>query len=148
MTVSVPYAIDFDLMSKELVSDEGDLAYAYQDSLGYWTIGSGILIDRRKGGQLYPEERAYILSNRIRLALQDIDQEPWYIACTSDTQKRGVLNMRYQLGPTGIRAFVQALALMSSGKFKEAGQELRASLWYKQTPARAERVIRQIEGTS
>lgn len=33
-----------------LTSDEGRVPHAYQDHLGYWTIGVGHLIDRRKGG--------------------------------------------------------------------------------------------------
>lgn len=35
-----------------LESDEGRVRHAYQDHLGYWTIGVGHLIDKRKGGGL------------------------------------------------------------------------------------------------
>jgi GH24 family phage-related lysozyme (muramidase) len=30
---------------KQLKRDEGEVLHAYKDSLGYWTIGIGILID-------------------------------------------------------------------------------------------------------
>lgn len=36
------------MLKKQLIRDEGDVPYAYQDSLGYWTIGAGFLIDKRK----------------------------------------------------------------------------------------------------
>lgn len=38
------------------------MPHAYQDSLGYWTIGVGFLIDGRKGGRLPDAVRDFVLS--------------------------------------------------------------------------------------
>ena len=35
-------------LSKQLERDEGRVRHAYQDHLGYWTIGVGRLIDARR----------------------------------------------------------------------------------------------------
>lgn len=46
---------------RTLETDEGRVPHAYQDHLGYWTIGVGHLIDKRKGGGLTPDEVDYLL---------------------------------------------------------------------------------------
>ena len=42
---------------EQLKRDEGEILHAYQDHLGFWTIGIGILIDKRG----MTEEAAYQL---------------------------------------------------------------------------------------
>ena len=37
---------------KDLKRDEGWVPHAYKDSLGFWTIGYGFLIDEKRGGEL------------------------------------------------------------------------------------------------
>ena len=44
----------------QLRREEGSIPHAYQDHLGFWTIGVGRLIDERKGGGLSPEDVAAI----------------------------------------------------------------------------------------
>lgn len=132
-------------MEAELIRDEGVIDHAYQDSLGYWTIGVGRLIDARKGGRLSASEISYLLSNNIQECLSDIDQEPWFQSCNTDSQRRALVNMRFQLGPQGLRSFHNFLSLMTQKKFQEAGEELKNSKWYTQVRSRAERVIAQIQ---
>src|SRR5690606_31130796 len=63
---------------QQLRDEEGEKLYAYQDHLGYWTIGVGILIDKRKGGGLRKEESDFILRNRIRLQTAEVEKAlPW-----------------------------------------------------------------------
>lgn len=52
-TETTPQPVSDELRTKltaQLRRDEGEKLYAYQDTLGYWTIGIGRLIDRRRGG--------------------------------------------------------------------------------------------------
>lgn len=60
----------------QLERDEGRSSTVYQDSLGYWTIGIGKLVDERKGGGLSADEIDYILSNTssVRASM------PWTVA--------------------------------------------------------------------
>ena len=58
--------------------DEGRVRHAYQDHLGYWTIGVGRLIDQRKGGGLSEDEIDYLLTEantlmpEAKLTLDDV----------------------------------------------------------------------------
>jgi len=130
----------------DLDGDEGTIPYVYQDHLGFWTIGRGILVDRRKGGKLLPEEIAFINQNRIKLLLAGVQGEPWYPAVANDPVRlAAILNMQFQLGSGSDEEFVNSFACIGRRDWVGAGKNLRASLWAKQTPARAERVIRAIE---
>lgn len=137
--------IDLELVKKELIRDEGLSHSVYQDHLGYWTIGVGRLVDRRRGGRLSLAEVEYLLANDIQRCLEDIHTEPWFLAADTDNRRRALINMRFQLGGQGIRSFKNSLRMISEQRWAEAGANLRKSKWYRQTTARAERVIRMIE---
>ena len=49
-----------------LIAEEGEKLSAYQDSMGFWTIGVGRLIDARKGGGISQEESRYLLARAGR----------------------------------------------------------------------------------
>lgn len=128
-------------MQQDLINDEGLQLKAYKDHLGYLTIGVGRLIDSRRGGGLTEEEAMYLLNNDIAKCERFLsDNLPWF-NFASEPRQRALVNMAFQLGFKGILGFKNSLNLMSEGKWVEAGDELRKSLWYKQTPKRAERVI-------
>jgi lysozyme len=135
-----------DILESDLRGDEGNVPYAYTDSLGYLTIGVGILIDKRKGGKLYPEEIDFILRNRTKMVLAGAQPEAWYPAVANDPVRlAGVLNMQFQLGGGSDEVFVNSFRFIQAGDWKNAGINLRKSLWAKQTPKRADRVISMIE---
>lgn len=130
----------------DLDGDEGTVAWVYQDSLGFWTIGRGILVDRRRGGKLLPEEIAFINANRLKLLLAGAQNEPWYPAVRNDAVRlAAVLNMQFQLGAASDEAFAHAFACVARADWRGAAANLRSSKWAKQTPARAARVIAAIE---
>src|SRR5690606_20789398 len=67
------------LLAKELERDEGFVPHAYQDSLGFWTIGIGRVIDERKGGEISRDEALFLKRNdiaRFKAALDD--KAPWW----------------------------------------------------------------------
>ncbi len=53
--------------------------------------------------------------------------------------------MAYQLGPTGLLEFKTMLAAIADHRWADAAAAGRKSLWYRQTTARAERVLKMIE---
>lgn len=133
-------------LTADLRRDEGVEPSAYQDHLGFWTIGVGRLIDKRKGGRLTDEEIDYLLANDIRACIADVDELPAWQAVKDDpVRARALLNMRFQLGATGLRGFKNSLARIAAKQWAAAGAALRQSKWYTQTPKRAERVIRMFE---
>jgi lysozyme len=128
----------------QLKRDEGEVLHAYQDHLGYWTIGIGILIDQRKGGELRPEESEFIFRNRLKLFDAELSRRlPWISRL--DPARRGVLlNMCFQMGITGLLGFKNTLALVEAGKYQDAAVNMLKSKWAGQTPARANRLSLQM----
>lgn len=128
----------------QLKRDEGEVLHAYQDHLGYWTIGIGILIDKRKGGGLRPEESEFIFRNRLKLLDAELsDRLPW-IAKLDPARKGALINMAFQMGVTGLLGFKNTLAMVEAGKYQDAAKGMLESKWAKQTPARAQRLSNQV----
>lgn len=132
-------------LADELWDDEGFKEHAYQDHLGYWTIGVGRLIDKRKGGRITIEEAKYLLTNDIEEKYHDlITALPW-IQEHPDEVQRALCNMAFQLGITGLLGFKRTLALIQQKKYAEAAANALLSKWAQQTPNRAKRVTDMIK---
>ncbi len=129
----------------QLKRDEGQILHAYQDSLGYWTIGVGRLIDARRGGGITPSESDYLLANDIESKRQELYQAlPW--TATMDEVRRAVLlNMAFNLGVAGLLAFKQTLAHVQRGEWPNAAAEMLQSTWATQVGDRAHRLAQQLE---
>lgn len=132
-------------LNRQLRGDESVEPCAYQDSLGFWTIGVGRLVDKRKPGSgLRPDEISYLLNNDIDDRINALTKRlPWFQ--NLDDARRGVLlNMSFQLGVEGLLAFVNTLKLVQSGKYVEAADAMLKSKWATQTPNRAKRLADQM----
>jgi lysozyme len=130
---------------RQLKADEGEKPCAYQDSLGFWTIGVGRLVDSRKpGAGLRPEEINFLLQNDIDDRTEALTRAlPWFQ--NLDDARRGVLiAMSFQMGTDGLLGFKNTLALIRDGKYAEAADAMLQSLWAKQVPARAKRLSDQM----
>lgn len=131
-------------LTRQLRRDEGEVLYAYTDSMSYLTIGVGRLIDKRKGGGITAEESAYLLSNDIdRFESELLRRAPW-IATLDPARFGALLGMAFQMGVDGLLKFKNTLALIQAGDYESAAEGMMASLWAKQTPERAARTARQI----
>lgn len=132
-------------LEDQLKRDEGSRASAYQDGLGFWTIGIGICIDARKGCGLTDEEILLLFNNRLtknEAALAA--QFPWTDAL--DPVRRGaLLNMVYEMGLHGLGEFREFLGRLQAGDYNGAAAAMLDSTWARaQSPARAERLAEQI----
>lgn len=128
----------------QLKRDEGEILHAYQDHLGYWTIGVGILIDRRKGGGLRPEESEFIFNNRLKIVKAELSRKLPFFSKLSEARQGVLLNMAYQMGVQGLLGFKNTLKTIERGEYTKAGQEMLQSLWARQTPERAKRLSVQM----
>lgn len=131
-------------LERQLRGDEGEVLYAYQDHLGFWTLGVGRLIDHRKGGGISRAESANMLANDIESKQAEMDRKmPWWR--TLDPVRQGALtNMAFQLGVDGLLGFQTTLRLIQAGQYTEASIQMLRSKWAAQTPARAKRMADQI----
>jgi len=129
-----------------LVRHEGFIPYAYQDSLGYWTIGIGRLIDKRKGGRITRAEANMLLRNDI-IRFEDslAVALPWYKDLTYERQVV-LINMCFNLGINGLLGFKNTLKLIQDGKYKEASRAMLQSKWAAQVGDRAIELSRMMEG--
>lgn len=137
----------------ELDQDEGVVSYAYQDSLGLWTIGRGRMIDKRRGGGLAADEINYLTRNDLKRSDALLDKHlPWWRG--QDPVRRRVLrNLMFNMGwdnpqtpeHEGLSGFVNTLAAWQAGDYDRAALGVATSKWAKQVqPARSQRIIRQI----
>jgi lysozyme len=133
-----------DEMRRLLRGDEDEVLHAYQDHLGFWTIGVGRLIDKRKGGGISRAESAILLDNDLVKIERQLDARlPWWRKL--DDARRGVLMaMAFQMGIDGLLGFVNTLKMIQTGDYAGGAKGMLASLWARQTPERAERMAEQM----
>ncbi len=131
-------------IEQQLRREEGEVLYAYQDHLGYRTIGVGILIDKRKGGGLRQEESDFILRNRIKLKRAEVYKALPWVEKLNEPRQAVLIGMAFQMGLEGLLGFKNTLAMIKAGDYEGGGKGMLNSLWAKQTPARAKRMSEQM----
>jgi lysozyme len=137
-------------IKETLKKEEGFEPCVYKDSLDYWTLGYGRLVDKRKGGGITEEEADFLLENDINRTDVALHKAlPWLVE-QPQTIKDALLLMSFQMGVKTLLTFSNTLSLIRQGKYKLAADNALKSLWARQTPDRAARVcdiIRQTKET-
>jgi lysozyme len=128
----------------QLERDEGCVLHAYQDHLGYWTIGIGTLIDKRKGGGITRAEALFLLKNRISKVEFDLVQSLPWISQIDRVRYYALVNMAFNLGVKGLLGFKNTLKAVKRGDWEEAAIGIMNSLYAAQVPERAERIAKQM----
>jgi len=135
--------IDRDALMADLIRDEGLRLMPYKDTVGKLTVGVGRNIEDRG---LSKDEALYMLNNDISIAMKDLDAVIPEWRLLDEPRARALANMCFQLGRGRLCQFTKMLAAIRKHDFAEAGREARDSLWYRQVPNRAERVVKMLEG--
>lgn len=128
-----------------LVREEGFIPHAYQDHLGFWTIGYGTLIDKRRGGGITKEEGMYLLRNEVARKYEELRAKIPWISKLDETRRTILQAMAFQMGVDGLLAFRRTLQAVKAGDYSIAAKGMRASKWAQQTPGRAERMAKGME---
>ena len=131
-------------LKSQLLREEGAESCAYQDSLGFWTIGVGRLIDSRKGGGLSNEEIDFLLENDIKTKTREVLLALPWMPRLSDPRQAVLIGMAFQMGIGGLLKFKRMLSAVETGQYGEAAMEMLDSKWAQQTRERAKRLARQI----
>ncbi len=132
-------------LKEQLIREEGSVPFAYQDSRGFWTIGVGRLIDKRKGGKLSPDEIEYLLQNDIkRVTAEVLASLPW-VNTMNEARQAVVYGMAFQLGLKGLLGFTSTLSAMRDQRYEHAAEGMRLSVWAQQTPERVKRLAHQMD---
>lgn len=139
-------------LEDQLRRDEDDRQFPYDDAngktfvkgmalQGNLTIAIGINLNNG----LFPEEREFLLANRIKRATGDLATNfPWALAL-DDARKGAMLNLIFNMGSAGLAKFVHFLAAMKSGDWPSAKAQLLDSAADHEEPARIGRLALQIE---
>ena len=122
---------------EDIKQEEGFSGTVYKCTEGFDTVGYGTKLPLTK------EESELILNHRLNqtkaqltsyLYDLDIKQEAWDI----------LFNMAYQLGVNGVLKFKKMIEALRSKDYKEASKQGLDSLWAKQTPQRANRLMKRM----
>ncbi|HEX7103949.1 MAG TPA: glycoside hydrolase family protein [Nitrolancea sp.] len=130
--------IAIEKLTARLISDEGEVLHAYEDHLGYLTIGVGRLIDKRKGGGITREESRYLLKNDIEKRIAECESRFEWFDSLDDVRQGVIVCMAFQLGTDGVAQFKKMIAALKVRDYERAADEMLDSAWAKQTPARAQ----------
>lgn len=138
---------DDERLVADLVRDEGEILHAYQDHLGYWTIGVGHLIDKRKGGGISRAASRFLFAEDVAAKIAELDKAlPWWRSLSLDRQ-RVLVNMAFNLGTPGLLKFKNTLAAVQRGDYEAAAKGMLASLWARQVGDRAKRLAATMRGS-
>ncbi len=110
---------------------EGFSPWAYQDSLGYWTVGYGKCLDKRQNCGLTEEEATYLLTNELSSAELELSHFDWFKLL--DTVRQDVLiELCFNIGLSGVLKFHQMINAIQNKDYPAAAMHLLNSLWAKQ----------------
>ena len=128
---------------KQLKSDEGLRLRAYKDTLGNWTIGYGHTGREVQHGLIWTEKQAEeALLEDIEEAKALANRLEWF-PTLNEPRQAALINMFFQMG-NKVFQFKRTLAAIRDGRYEDARESGLRSLWARQTPARAKRVMTQI----
>lgn len=125
-------------LRKDLIRDEGIRLKPYKCPANKLTIGVGRNIEDIG---ITTQEANYLLDNDIERVNRELDANLSWWRGRPEHVQRGMANMCFQLGLSKFLPFRRMLSALQAGDYKTAQAEAKDSNWYRQTPARAERVI-------
>lgn len=149
--------MDLAALTASIKRHEGYRQLPYRDSLNLWTVGTGKLIDAMnvpkqfdKLGDLLDwltdtQRHDNWLTDDISSAVAEA--QAWLgatFAQLNDRQQNVIAEMAYQLGQHGLSKFVAMKAALVAGDFRTAAVEGLDSAWAKQTPERANELMRNL----
>ena len=137
--------IDTQLIAS-LKRDEGYRAEAYRDTEGVLTIGYGHNLEVEH----WSEDRA---STALWSDMRALEQafatghpsEHAVLERQLAGRQRALLNMLFNLGPSGLAGFRKMWAALNAGNYEQAAREMLDSKWAKQVGARATRLAAEME---
>jgi lysozyme len=143
--------IDRERLRTQLAKHEGNRNFVYDDVTGKPigeatfvrgkpTIGVGRNLQDRG---LSEDEIRYLLDNDINDCAVVAHGFPWFGQLDS-VRQNAVVELLFNLGTSKFRTFRKFIAFMNEGRYAQAGEELKRSLWYGQVKGRADTIIKMV----
>ena len=128
----------FTKLEEQLIKHEGFRSRVYVDPSGTnFSVGYGRNI-QDKG--LTKDEALYLLRNDIQECIEDLCDIFDNFGDLSEGRRFALIDMRFNLGPTGFREFKNMIEAVRDGNYTLAAYEMMDSLWYEQVGVRGERL--------
>ena len=129
-------------LDRQLVDHEGRKDRLYIDTTGHATIGVGHNLSVKPVkdhiiAEWFEEDKAEAIHDLITAF-------PWVVAL-DPVRQRVLVDMTFNLGIGGLKAFAPTLALVQAGDYAGAAARLRKTLWFRQTKRRAKALIDMLE---
>jgi lysozyme len=134
---------------------EGRRKKKYQCSAGVWTIGVGwnlfnplpkkIAAYLKTNGEITDAMVDELLRLSIAVALNDCESLFPDFENFSDNRRMALIDFLFQLGKSRAKNFVHSIAMINTGRWQDAAENMRDSAWAAQVPTRAKEVTALIE---
>lgn len=121
-----------------IAREEGFKALPYLDTVGVTTFGHGLTYITEK-------ESIAILNERVNNLEETLSGKYGWFDTLTDNRKIVIISMCYQLGLYGFSKFKKTIEFIEKGYYIRAGEEMKDSLAYKQTPQRWDRQIKMFK---
>ena len=136
---------------EKIKENEGLKDHRYEDSLGRLTVGYGFLLAALtadelalNGGKYEPmskETADKILELKLKKLTAAVFATFDWLKEKPKNVQEVVIEMAYQLGVSKVKKFVTTMHHIRVGEYRAAYQSGMNSLWAKQTPNRAKKVL-------
>ena len=140
---------------EELKREEGFRDRVYQCTAGVDTVGYGFNVAyltkkelELNGGFIEPmskEVATEILKLKVKKLIKSVDEIYSWIDNLPEVVKIGIYDMIYQLGAKGFGSFVNTQKYLRVLDYDKAIENIKSSKWAKQTPRRANNLIRRLQ---
>ena len=147
--------MDLDKLKEEIKTDEGVIYEVYLDHLGYKTCGVGHLCratdpeNKLEVGDPVSVERVDVLFaedlettiDECKLLYNNFDDLP-------EEVQRIIANMLFNMGRPRLSRFHKMKKAVDNGDWIEASVQMKDSLWARQVPNRADRLVKRMEAVT
>ena len=147
--------MDVDKLKEEIKTDEGVIYEVYLDHLGYKTCGVGHLCratdpeNKLEVGDPVSVERVDVLFaedlettvDECKLLYNNFDDLP-------EEVQRIIANMLFNMGRPRLSRFHKMKKAVDNGDWIEASVQMKDSLWARQVPNRADRLVKRMEAVT
>lgn len=141
-------------LAQKIRQDEGFESEIYEDSLGFKTIGYGFLLSSLSpeeialnGDKISPMSREIadkILNLKLEKLKNEVFKTFFWLKDKTENVQNVIMQMCYQMGVNRVKKFASMLHHIRSDEYEKAVRCGLKSLWAKQTPNRAKKVLSEL----
>jgi GH24 family phage-related lysozyme (muramidase) len=151
--------MDIQKLRDQLIIDEGVRYRIYFDTKGRPTMGIGHLITKKDPEYCHAQELSLKRVSKVEISKERADElfKQDLEICIDNCKKAFlnfdkmkeelqliIANMMFNLGITKFKKFENLIAAINKKNYSKAADEMKDSLWYKETKGRAARLTQEM----